>query len=128
MRFADLKARYDKVREGETTVEPGVTLKWRIPTEGDMRRLAAAAGGNQVTWGISLVVEALYAWSGVKVSHLYPDDPDISGEPLDFSPDAARALLNMQVDWLDVVTLGIMAAYDARRERLAAERKKPGSA
>jgi hypothetical protein len=127
MRFSDIRERFRRVREGQTSVEEGVVIRWIAPTEGEMR-IYAQRGGNASSFGRELVAEAITGWSGPKVMHIYPDDQTIAEEPLEFSPDAAQALLDVQVSWMDRLTLDIMAAYQRRLEQVEGERKQPETA
>jgi hypothetical protein len=135
MDFADLKRRFDAVREASTTVS-GRTFSWRCPTEGEMRRIVgsypAAAGAGVL--GRAAVLASITGWSGV-VAGDYVAGPaaDLklqdgeSDSPVEFSADAAALLFDVRVDWCDAIVVDVMKRYRSRTEEVAAEQKKRAS-
>lgn len=88
-----------------------------------MRRFASKPEATASSMGRDTVLAALTGWSGVKACDLVAEFENAE-ELLDFSREAASALMDVQTDWLDQLTVAILAKQSARKEAMEAERKK----
>jgi hypothetical protein len=122
MDYASLKTRFDAVRAGNTTCAHA-TFRWVAPTDGDMRRFASKQDATASSMGRDTVLAALTGWSGVRACDLVAEFENTE-EQLDFSREAAAALLDVQTDWLDLLTVDILAKQSARKAAMEEEKKR----
>jgi len=121
MDYAELKRRVDAVLESSSTIDRKV-FRWRIPSEGEVRRLRAASLDAH-SFGRSVCAAALFDWSGVMVGDILPDDKSAE-EPLEFDVSTAILLLDTRVDISDALSLAVLSAYKKRRDYMEEQAKK----
>jgi len=76
--------------------------------------------------GRESVVRGLTGWENVKVIDLLPEYENAE-ERLEFTRECAAALLDVRLDWLDVLIIDVLKKYDERKEVIAQEVKKRAS-
>lgn len=124
----DLKARALKAREFTHSIgECEFTL--RIPTRTEVREVARKRGLMQFDEDALavpllrhyLLLTALVAWAGVRVSHVLPGDA--ATDPVPWSTDAVGLLLDSQPDWADELGVALLYRLDRRAESADADAK-----
>lgn len=118
-----LKRKLDAARDF-TVSHGGIELKVRLPTETAMRaavaRLPESGHERLAELQRSLMMQCVVGWSGLTPGSLLPDAGD---DPLPFSPDLLDDVFDRWPKLYDDAYLALMERYNARIERLEAERK-----
>ncbi len=129
MDFNALKAQLDAARRFETAIGPA-TYRLKLPTEHAwacmLEHHRDAAGRLLENRAFREVLNtALEGWDGVRTIDVHPDAAD---EPLPFSAEAREALLDVNVDVADQLTIAMGLKLRERREKREAARKNSSRA
>ncbi len=124
MDFATLKAQLDAARMFEVQLD-GATFKLKLPTAHAWRVIFQKAinTDGKVIHALAchgLCEASVIGWAGVTVGH-FRSEP--ATEPLEFSPDARRELLESRPDLADEMFTAISERFVASESKLEAERK-----
>lgn len=123
----DAAALREKLEAARSYIEEieGISFRLMDVTEWEMRVIDAEADGRAWTSRFRSTAErAIRGFSGLKVSHVFPDAPaDALVEPIEYSAEAVKLLLDYRVDIADKIAKIAIDRFLARRKTKETETK-----